>query len=82
LNSDKFNIDSGSDFLFSVNGEAKIYWVLDEDAFIQTIKGKDLDEIKDILSNSYKSFEFEFNTSPFWRSSIPENEEDIEIIIN
>ncbi len=81
LNSDKFNIDSGDNFLFSINGNLDIAWVLNEEVFIKSIKGNSVKELKERLKGSFKNFEFNIVISPFWRSMVPNNADSIFIEI-
>ncbi len=81
LNKDNFSVDSGDTILFAISGEIKIYWKLDKDLLLKSIRGNTLSEVNKKLQNSFKQFEFKITTSPFWRKSIPYDLENIEIIL-
>jgi len=81
LSPETFNIDSGDNFQFSVKGNAKVVWVLDKDLLIKSIKGNSTEQLKEKLDNSFKNFEFNISISPFWRSTVPEDEDSISVEI-
>jgi hypothetical protein len=45
------------------------------------IKGNSMSDVEGDLINSFKNFEFMISVYPFWRSSIPESEKNINIIL-
>ncbi len=81
LNSN-FDILADKEFIFSVNGKINIFWKLDQDAFVNSIRGKKLSDIEDQMMYSFKNFEMEFKIYPFWRKTVPFDKERIEIKIN
>lgn len=81
VDENNFDIRSQKDILFSINGSAKISWVLDENSFIEMIRGESITDVEKELEKSFKNFKFSFSTSPFWRSTIPEDKSDIKITI-
>lgn len=81
INVDNLDVNSENNILFSINGNAKISWIIDEDLFITSIKGNSMDEVEKNLKNSFKNFEFNISVFPFWRSSVPKEVSEIDMII-
>ena len=80
--SDNFSVDAGDSFDFSVQGKIKMYYDLDKEAFLTLIRGKSEKEAHQRIKDNFKHFDVDISFSPFWRSSIPDNVEDIEVKIN
>ena len=80
LNDITFNNESKESFLFSVNGNAEISWILDQEVFLKKIKGNSIDMVEEDLKDSFNNFNIQVSTFPFWISSLPIDEKNIEII--
>ncbi|PID83630.1 hypothetical protein CSB11_00255 [Candidatus Campbellbacteria bacterium] len=81
LNPQSFNIGSGQSFNFAVKGDAVVGWVLNQGEFKNKIVGKSEKKIKEIMKNEYKNFNINVLISPFWRSSVPSDVDDIDVVI-
>ena len=74
----------GTTFNFSISGDPLIVWVVDYDALTEDLHGVSRDEASNILSEYSSIKEAEINISPFWRRSIPDQEDkvNVEEVIN
>ncbi len=64
---------------FSVSGVAKALWVVDETALKADLVGRHKRDIPSILSNYPNIESINATIRPFWKSSFPDNSEDIVI---
>lgn len=80
--SENLSIDAADDFNFNLQGNIKIYRKFDEESFLIMIKGDSKDEVNKKIENNFEHFDIDIALRPFWRSSIPNNEEKIKIKVN
>lgn len=67
---------------FTINGEAKIIYLLDEKAFISDLKGKKKKDFNNILLNYSSINSANVSFKPAWKNKFPDKTKDIKLIIN
>ncbi|MEX2052513.1 MAG: hypothetical protein WD991_02355 [Candidatus Paceibacterota bacterium] len=67
---------------FSLSGEAKFIWKVNEEEFMDSILGQPKSSFNSILSNYSNIDSADLSLRPFWRMSLPEDPEGLEIIVN
>ena len=81
--SETADLNSNNSFKFTVNGNIEIAWKFNEDLFKDLVKGKNSSTYIEQVKNSFPKLEkTTFKVFPFWRNSVPSNEDKINIIIN
>lgn len=71
----------GESFKFTVTGKIEIIEGIDKKLFKELISGKNKKEYTEQIARNYPNIEANISVFPFWRSSIPQNVDKIEIII-
>lgn len=74
-----FSVDSEDDFNFNLMGKIKMSQKFNEDTFVTLIKGANKKEVKEKLKDNFTNFKIEISIIPFWRSSIPNNIDNIKV---
>lgn len=67
---------------FNLSGAVKVVWKLDEAKFIDDLLGKSKKDFSQILLQYPNIDSADLVISPIWRMSIPDNIEDIKVIVN
>jgi hypothetical protein len=65
---------------FAVTGDTMVVWISDESAIAQELRGKDKDELKQVLNNYPSIIEADAVVRPFWKKSFPNETENIKFI--
>lgn len=67
---------------FSLSGEVKAVWRLDEDEFVASLLGKRRKDFNQILLQYPAVESAKMVISPFWKMSLPDKTKDIKIIVS
>ena len=78
------NISSGDvkNIDFNLSGSAKIVWKLDVNKFTADLLGKSKKDFSQILSQYVNINSATLTISPIWKTSIPDQDKDIKVIVN
>ena len=76
-----FDIESSTEFGFSLSGSASLKWEIDEALFVSDVAGSSRSEAEAILLERYPQVVQvnTFDIFPLWRTSIPTNRNKIEV---
>lgn len=72
---------SGQTVRFSLKGESKVTWVVDEDAVRDAMLGLSKDEFEATMGGFKEVAKAEAKSSPRWKSTFPKDPNDIEVTI-
>jgi hypothetical protein len=66
---------------FNLSGSAEMVWKIDERKFVHSLLGQAKEDFTDILAQYPNIESAVLKVTPPWRSSIPENKEEVKIIV-
>ncbi len=67
---------------FTLNGDVEFVWEFDEEEFISNILGKTKGEFDSLLTQYNNIENADLSIRPFWRMSLPDKKEGLEIVVN
>ncbi len=77
-----FDISKGDKIKISITGDVNLIQKVDKDLFKKILKGKERKEYIKLIKDSFPGIKTKISISPFWRTSIPDSLEKINININ
>ncbi|MFA6397292.1 MAG: hypothetical protein WDK96_00400 [Candidatus Paceibacterota bacterium] len=79
---EKINPDTDTQISFSLTGDTKIVWKVDEQALKESLAGTKKEDFNGIMAKNTNIKSAEIIIKPFWRNVIPKDLEKIKIINN